>query len=557
MRRNTLLLLLLWTVGTGCTGTVGDTLDESGRTPGGSSTDDDLPPGQGPPVTIAPTSEALYLASAFGRAPLRRLTSREIVASVTNVFGVAPGTLAQTLAHDLIAERGNPFDNDQVLQDISTNYVESLTAFAEAYGDRVAADKAAVNALAGCTPARAADSACFEKLVRAAGRLMLRHTLTAQDVATFTPLLAYATEENDFYAGVSGVVQALVTHPQFIFRFERGEATNVNGVTLFELSQNEIASRLAFLVWGAGPDTALLDAAEAGDLDDADERRAHAERLFADPRSRPHWRSFHAQWLGYDGGVPAKLAADEALETQTVIDAITVDDASLAWLDLFQLERTFVTPALAKHYGMPTVTKNQWVDYDAKRGGGILAQGMFLQQGAKFGDTSPTLRGYRILKRIFCQELGPVPIGVDTDIPPSGASANACKIDRYTMRDSAACTSCHTLTDGIGFGLENYGASGEWRDQESTNNQCSIAAEGDVLGVPYSGPKELGGIIASTDETITCSARQLFRFTTGRTETVDDVATIAALASQVGETPAFRDIVLSLVVSPAITFRAE
>ena len=544
-------------VGAGCTGVVGDTMGNNQGAGSNNDDDDELPPGQGPPVTIAPTADAMYLEGAFGQAPLRRLTARELATTVANVFKVDPGALTQDLPADLIAERGSPFDNDEILQDISTNYVQSVTAFADTYGDLVAANKAAVNTLAGCTPTKAGDLACFDKLVANAGRLMLRRALTSSEVATFAPLLDFAVEANDFYTAVSGVVHAFVTHPEFIFRFERGEETQVAGQTLFALTDHEIASRLAFMVWGAGPDDALLTAAEHGELHDPANRRAHAERLYDDARARPHWRKFHAQWLGYDGGVPAKASADLALETNTVIDAIAFDDTSLEWLDLFKLDRTFVTPALAKHYGMPAVSKNQWIDYDNKRGGGILAQGMFLQQGAKFGDTSPTLRGYRILKRILCQELGPVPVGVDTDVEPTGASPNACKPDRYTMRTMPVCQNCHVITDGIGFGLENYGPSGEWRDEESVNQQCSISGDGDVLGVPYSGPKELGGIIAATDDAITCSVRQLFRFTTGRTETSDDVPTIAALASQLGDTPSFRDMVMALVSSPAITFRAE
>ena len=34
-------------------------------------------------------------------------------------------------------------------------------------------------------------------------------------------------------------------------------------------------------------------------------------------------------------------------------------------------------------------------------------------------------------------------------------------------RDDPSCASCHKLMDPIGFGLENFDASGAWRDQEN------------------------------------------------------------------------------------------
>src|SRR5262249_1849531 len=154
------------------------------------------------------------------------------------------------------------------------------------------------------------------------------------------------------------------------------------------------------------PDGALLDAAARGDLEDPTKRRAEAERLLADPRARDQWHRYHAEWLGYDEvAYPQGLEADMRQETAAPIDK-GVFDAKRPGLHLLRQDARYVTPALATHYGLPPPAKADWVTYDARRGGGILSHGDFLLQGSKFGDTSPTLRGYRIYKHLLCGKLG-------------------------------------------------------------------------------------------------------------------------------------------------------
>ena len=46
-------------------------------------------------------------------------------------------------------------------------------------------------------------------------------------------------------------------------------------------------------------------------------------------------------------------------------------------------------------------------------------------------------------------------------------------------RTNTTCASCHALMDPIGFGLENFDASGAWRDQE---NGKAIDASGELIG---------------------------------------------------------------------------
>lgn len=516
------------------------------------------PSGEGAPLPseVVPEASALLAPTAFGPSALRRQNRAELRASLTEVFRVDPAELVELLPADVVgSEVESPFDNDARLQDVSTDLVVRLDAFARAYGDRVASAPAQALATAGCQPSGPGDAACFGSLVRSAGRLAFRRMVTDDEVARLSAFLAFAQEDDAFGSAVSAFVRAVVQHPEFLYRVESGEPTGTPGA--FLLDGREIATRLAFLFWGQVPDAALLDAAEAGKLASGAGRLAEAERMLKDPRAKRHLRRFHAQWLGYANVTPpVALAADLDAETSALVDRVVLDEKR-DWMDLFRFGETYVTPALAVHYGMTPPASAAWVPYEGSRGGGVLAHGAFLLQGSKFGDTSPTLRGYRILKRVLCGELGAIPDGIDTDNPPASASPSACKTERYGMRNVSSCATCHTKTDDIGFGLENFGPTGEWRATEPNLPACTIAGQGAVLGQAFSGPRQLGETLASDPDVASCADRQLLRFALGRPDTPEDGPTLAALDAQQSAKKELGSLLRAFAESAAIAHRIE
>lgn len=503
---------------------------------------------------VVPEASGLLATNAFGTSQLRRQTKAELRASLLEVFRVDPADLGGQLPDDITgSEVESPFDNDARLQDVSTDLVVRLDAFARAYAARVVASPAGMLSVAGCQPSGPSDAACFEAMVRNVGRLAFHRRPTDDEVTRMSAFLAFAQEEKTFDAAIDAFVRVVVQHPEFLYRVETGEPTGTAGV--FRLDGDQIAARMSFLLWGQVPDAALLDAAEAGKLDTPAGRVEMADRMLADPRARASLRRFHAQWLGYASvSPPASLAADLEAETSALVDRIVVDEKR-DWLDLFRMDETFVTPALATHYGMPAPAQPAWVKYEGTRGGGVLAHGAFLLQGSKFGDTSPTLRGYRILKRVMCQQLGAVPDNIDTDNPPG--SPTACKSERYSMRNTPSCASCHTRTDGIGFGLENFGPTGEWRTTEPGLASCTVDGQGSVEGQAFSGPKQLGETLAADPDVAACADRQLLRWALGRPDTAEDAPTLKALDAQRAAKKELGSLLRALAESEAMTVRIE
>ncbi len=154
--------------------------------------------------------------------------------------------------------------------------------------------------------------------MRAAGRLAFRRPITDDEVTRFDAFMSYAKEDNDFFSAIDGFVQVVAQHPEFLYRIESGKPTATAGSSSSVGTRSP--ARLAFLVWGRGPDAALLDAAEAGKLTTTTGRREQAERLLADPRAKEQWSRFHAEWLGYSGvTLPTDLEADMREETSKLL----------------------------------------------------------------------------------------------------------------------------------------------------------------------------------------------------------------------------------------------
>ena len=327
-----------------------------------------------------------------------------------------------------------------------------------------------------------------------------------------------AAVDNDFYTGVGLVVQAVLQDPEFLYRIEVGQPTTDDGV--FKLDDYEIATRMAYLLWGSTPSDELLQDAEDGKLEATQDRLDVVERMLDDPRARTQMHRYHAMWLGYRG-IPHSADLVEAFseETSALIDRVIFDD-HLNYTELFTLNETFVDDALAQHYGLPSPNGGRgWVTYDSTERSGILGHGSVLAAFSKFTDTSPTQRGIFVRERLMCLETPAPPPEVDPDNPPGNPDdPTACKEERYDAhREIQSCASCHNLFDPIGIGLEKYDIAGVYRDHDDGKPECIIAAAGELPGVgSFSGPAELAQRLIESELLESCAVQQYLTFAYGR-----------------------------------------
>jgi hypothetical protein len=454
-----------------------------------------------------------------------------------------------------------PFDNNLEYQQASQALVEGLEFLASEAADRLLADVDRRAAVVGCTPQDAADADCFRSFVTTFGRRALRRPLADDEVADYMELQAYSVETDDFYTGVAMVVREMLQDPRLVYRVEIG--TPVEGSPqLWRLDDWEVASRLSYLLWGSMPDDALFDRAQAGGLRTVDEVRAEAERMLAVPRALERIDRFHALWMGYEA-IPHGEELTQAMrdETLALIRRVIFDDRR-PWQDLFRLPETFIDDLLAEHYGLPAPGPDgpAWVPYGASGRGGLFSHGSYLSIGAKFNDTSPTIRGKAIRTRLLCQNIPPPPPIVDTDAPPEGEEGAVCKSDRYEQMAKSQCSGCHALMDPIGMGLEQFDSQGRFRATEPGLPECPISGNGEIVGVgTFRGPGELGELLTSAPEVNACAVRQLYRFAMGRNELDDiDERLLASLGEDLGTADfRFDELLLSIVADPSFGHRLE
>lgn len=456
-------------------------------------------------------------ADEVGVSGARRLTAIEYRTTVFDLVGVDVSDAALVLPTD---ER-LPFDNDFTKQTASQALIDSTDLLAGEIAEAVVADPTLRAGVVGCAPSGANDEACLRSFVIGFGRRALRRPLSDAEVERFVQyFLPHAQEAGDFWVAVDSSLRAFLQHPEFLYRIEIGDA--VPGFPgMYRLNEFEIATRLAYFLWGSSPPDWLLDAAEAGELKDPEQLRNAAQILLSDERALSRLSLFHSMWLSYEQlPVSAELAQAMSSETNSLLDRVLLQEAR-PWSDLLLAEETFLTPELAAHYELPAPSEpgGSWVSYGESGRRGLLSHGTFLSAVSKFGDTSPTQRGLLIRTRLFCETIAKPPpeLNVNVDEPPQAADPNACKIDRYSMWKTEGCSQCHLLMDPVGFGLESYDASGRFRTTEPNKPECVIDGNGSLEGVgEFNGPAQLGERMLESGQLDQCVATQIYRYAMGR-----------------------------------------
>jgi hypothetical protein len=499
------------------------------------------------------------------KSALRRLTAGEYDNTVRDLLGESTRGSFQVLT-----DTRNPFDNDYTFQQPSKALVEGAELLARDVTSRFMLDRARRDRIVGCKPAKVDDAVCFGTFLKTIGTRALRRPFSDAETQRYLAFMDLARANNDFYFAVEAAVRSLLQHPEFLYRVETG--TPVAGLTgLFKLTSWEMATRLAYFLWGTVPSDQLFERAQANKLATTQQVRDMAATMLADTRARDRLARFHTMWIGYDQATyPTELAGAMKAETDELMTRVLFDEKR-PWQDLFRMNESFVSAQLATHYGMKkpasltSTSAPQWVSYQGTERKGLLSQASFLSLGAKFGDTSPTERGKAVRELLFCQDLPPRPPEINADNPPTGGST-ACKYDRYMAirRSGAACMGCHLLTDSIGLGLENYNATGGYRrydvdvDTGKSLTQCPISGDGEVVGVgTFKGPAGLGTLLLESGIVSKCAVTQVYRFASGRHKLDSiDLEFLDLVARRLGNAD-FRwdELLLDFVSSPAFAHR--
>jgi len=359
-----------------------------------------------------------------------------------------------------------------------------------------------------CRPRTEAETrACARQIVSRVARLAYRRPVTGGDVNTLLEFFDSGRREGgSFEAGVQLALERLLVDPDFLLRVHR--------VNTGRLDQFELASRLSFFLWSSIPDARLLDLAEQGRLADPLVLAREVRRMTADRRARALVTDFAAQWLNLRRLGEVVVDPDryptyddsllQAFERETELFVADAIDEDRQVTELLTADYTFVNERLARHYGIPGIYGSRFRRVtlpDRLQRGGLLAQGSLLATTSYPDRTSPVLRGKFILNNILGLPTPPPPPGVDTNLAESkqGVAIPSIRERLAQHRTNPSCASCHSVSDPLGFALENYDAIGAWRTVDESGHP--VDARGTAAnGAPLDGPDSLRAMLLAQPE---------------------------------------------------------
>ena len=277
-----------------------------------------------------------------------------------------------------------------------------------------------------------------------------------------------------------------------------------------QLSDSELASRLARLLWDGVPDKQLLDAK----LQTPTVLEQQIRRMLKDPKADTFVNSFLKKALAVEGfpqheRLNSTLVDSFRRETEMFLAYQLQEDRPV--MEMWTANYSFLNEALAKHYGVPEVSGAAFrrVVFPDNTRAGLLGQGSFLTNTALLERTAPSVRGTWMLHNFF---------GVGTPTPPPNLDPSPQRgpIRKYMDRVYAEprCSGCHYITR-LGYGLENFDQLARWRE---TDEGEPVDASGTFPdGTRFDGPAAFrSGLLKYRDAFLTTFTERLYAYALGR-----------------------------------------
>ena len=369
--------------------------------------------------------------------------------------------------------------------------------------------------------------ACAEKILTRLARRAYRRPVGRGEVESLMRFVRMAREDGQTAEqGIQLAIQAILVSPHFLFRIERDpDPADPNKV--HAISEFELASRLSYFLWSSMPDDELFALASSNRLRAPGVLNQQIKRMLADPRSAALAENFAGQWLetrNLDSVTPdpkkfpewgPELRDAMKAETRLFFEAVLRENRPLS--EFLDARYTFLNERLARHYGIGGVEGEEFrrVDLTTPERGGILSHASVLTVSSYPTRTSPVIRGKYVLQNI----LGAPPPAPPPDVPTldeeAVGNAGSLRQQMEKHRSNPMCASCHNRMDALGFGLENYDATGKWRTMDG---KFPVDASGTLPnGKSFQTPAELR-VILKTDltEFSSCLTEKMLTYALGR-----------------------------------------
>ena len=410
---------------------------------------------------------------------------------------------------------------------------------------------------------KANEDAAARKVVSRLARRAYRRPASPEDVERL--MSAYrAGRQNggSFEEGVQIALQATLVSPRFLFRLETDNRTGERALNSWEL-----ASRLSYFLWSSMPDEELMKLASQDKLREDRVLEAQVVRMTKSPKARALADNFAAQWFtlrNLQNVAPdptvnpdwnEDLRRDMKQETLLFFNDIVQNDRSV--LEFLDGKWSYLNANLARHYGLPGEYSNSFkrVVFDertAKQRSGVLTQASVLTVTSNPTRTSPVKRGKWVMENFWGTSPPPPPPGVP-ELRENAALRKTVTVRARLEehRRNPECASCHKMMDPIGFGLENYDATGKWREADGA---LKIDTSGSLQsGEKFNGAVEFKTILVKRRaQFVTALSEKMLTYALGRgLKPSDDCYIRDVSAATVKNSYKFSSLILGVVQSKA------
>lgn len=367
-------------------------------------------------------------------------------------------------------------------------------------------------------------------------------------------------KRDGFDQAMATIFKRILVSPAFLYRTEINQPIKKP----YAISGLELATRLSYLLWSSMPDDTLIQVAYREDLHDPVVLNRETRRMMANPKFNRFAESFAPQWLGVEEAMKNPQADKELFpeftgEVATAMRQEVIDYFKYVFnerenlLELLDSEYSMINGTLANHYGIEGIEGEEFrkVNVANYGRGGVLGMGAVLTATSLPVRTSPVLRGQWVLEQILGTPPAPPPPDVPTLEESEAADSElGLRAVLEMHRNSPACSGCHEKMDPIGFALENFDATGKWRNYYKGEVAIDAAS---VLpgGHEINGPAQLRRALARDKEKFAENmARKLVSYAMGRGIQFTDTPTIRAMKKSLLESNFnSKEVMLALVNS--------
>ena len=467
---------------------------------------------------------------------VRRLTKDEYINSVRDTFGV---DIAEDAERFLPAElKADGFSNTSYNLTVDLKHISSYARLAESIVSQLKVKDFSEQ----FQPKIEFKNKSIESWIEKAGSRIFRSPLSELEEKSFFRIYEDVKDANGkLEDALSYILEAMLQSPKFIYRMESNHSKQ---------KSYEVASNLSYSLWGSCPDEELLLAAKQGKLKSVAELKKQIDRMLKDKKARSWSKKFAYEWLNL-GHLKNMKPGPKKFPKWNKQLAVDMKEETLAFYDdlvweqgrplshLLNAQFTYLTPALARHYGLKPKSGAGMQKYDLSKEvtrGGILTQGSLLTVGGD--EASMVTRGLFVLHDLLRGKVNDPPPDADTTPVPSkhGLTQRGISLERLADKK---CGGCHVKFEPLAFGLEKFDGLGTYKEKDEHGNK--MREDGEMFipflskSLVYTNSAEMMDHLAGSERVKETITAKLIQYIIGRSLVASDANAISEINKKAQE----------------------